>query len=193
MTAEKLVNAILIALITFATAINYVRLVSVQEVAYDIDVPQPEVIGDPIIDDAPVKPKEIPDELLAQETNCLAENIYHEAGNQPLRGQLAVAAVTLNRVSQYRFPDTVCDVVHQRSHRGNCEFTWICKGRRVDPNNPKFRETYELAENILTGETELEYLNNAVYYHSTRVYPWWARKKEFVGQIGAHKFYAERG
>ena len=75
MTAEKLVNATLIALITFATAINYVRLVSVQEVAYDIDVPQPEIIGDPIIDDAPVKPKEEPKELLAQEANCLAQNI----------------------------------------------------------------------------------------------------------------------
>ena len=47
------------------------------------------------------------------EARCLAENIYHEARNQGTAGWLAVAAVTLNRVTDDRFPDSICDVVFQ--------------------------------------------------------------------------------
>ena len=42
---------------------------------------------------------------------CLSLNIYYEARNQPLRGQMAVAEVVLNRVADDRFPDTICEVV----------------------------------------------------------------------------------
>ena len=189
MTAEKLVNAIVFALMIFATALSYVRLVNAQEVIIAVDQ---ELIGDPIIDNATIKPDEPPKEMLAQEAKCLAENIYHEARNQPIRGQLAVAAVTLNRVNQYRFADSICGVVHQRSERGNCEFTWLCKGRRVSENNPIFQEKYQLAKDILDGNIQLEYLDNAVYYHEAKMHPWWSKKKTYVEQIGAHVFYAER-
>ena len=42
----------------------------------------------------------------ADEVNCLALNIYHEARNQPTVGKLAVAQVTMNRVKDVRFPNT---------------------------------------------------------------------------------------
>jgi spore germination cell wall hydrolase CwlJ-like protein len=128
---------------------------------------------------------------LRREAICLAQNIYHEARNQSLRGQLAVASVTMNRVYAKRFPDTVCGVVYQQNKRG-CQFTWICKHRWVDVNTPKFNEKYRLAVRILTGEIELESLDNAVYYHANYVRPWWAKYKSFVEQIGAHKFYREK-
>jgi spore germination cell wall hydrolase CwlJ-like protein len=131
------------------------------------------------------------DSLLKREAICLAQNIYHEARNQSLRGQLAVASVTMNRVYAKRFPSTVCGVVYQKNKRG-CQFTWICKNRWVDINAPKFQEKYRLALNILTGQIELESLNNALYYHAYYVRPWWAKYKLFVGQIGAHKFYREK-
>ena len=44
---------------------------------------------------------------------CLAQNIYFEAGNQPFIGRYAVANVTLNRVNDLQFPNTVCEVVYQ--------------------------------------------------------------------------------
>ena len=57
---------------------------------------------------------------------CLALNVYWEARSEPMQGQLAVAAVTLNRVNDPRFPDDICDVVRQggevRKHR--CQFSW---------------------------------------------------------------------
>ena len=49
----------------------------------------------------------------ADEVNCLALNIYHEARNQPFMGKLAVGFVTLNRVKSKEFPNTVCGVVKQ--------------------------------------------------------------------------------
>ena len=48
---------------------------------------------------------------LNMDAHCLAQNIYFEAGNQPLAGKIAVANVTLNRVEHDKFPNNVCDVV----------------------------------------------------------------------------------
>mgnify|MGYP003324414285 CR=1 FL=1 len=47
---------------------------------------------------------------------CLAQNIYFEAGNQPFIGRYAVANVTLNRVNDSQFPNTVCDVAVSYTH-----------------------------------------------------------------------------
>ena len=33
---------------------------------------------------------------------CMAANIYHEAKNQPMAGQIAVAQVVMNRVNDSR-------------------------------------------------------------------------------------------
>ena len=41
---------------------------------------------------------------------CMAVNLYHEAGNQSMIGQMAVGQVVLNRVADKRFPNTVCAV-----------------------------------------------------------------------------------
>ena len=49
----------------------------------------------------------------ANDLECLAENIYFEARGEPLRGQYAVAEVTLNRTHAANFPRTVCGVVHE--------------------------------------------------------------------------------
>ena len=43
--------------------------------------------------------------------HCLAENIYFEARGESTAGKMAVALVTLNRVMDERFPDTICGVV----------------------------------------------------------------------------------
>ena len=55
----------------------------------------------------------------ADEVECLALNIYHEARNQPTVGKLAVAQVTMNRVKDVRFPNTICGVVYQGYYSNN--------------------------------------------------------------------------
>ena len=70
------------------------------------------------------------------ETECLAENIYFEARNQGFAGWVAVAQVTLNRVRDDRFPNTICEVVKQGLTyesgfpiRDKCQFSWYCDGK----------------------------------------------------------------
>ena len=45
-------------------------------------------------------------QFIIDESYCLALNVYHEARNQPLAGQMAVISVTVNRVNDKRFPNT---------------------------------------------------------------------------------------
>ena len=39
---------------------------------------------------------------------CLAKNIYHEAGKEPFEGKVAVAQVTMNRAASGQFPEDIC-------------------------------------------------------------------------------------
>ena len=41
------------------------------------------------------------------DTFCLPQNIYLEAGNQPLAGKIAVAHVVLNRLEHKSYPNNV--------------------------------------------------------------------------------------
>ena len=65
----------------------------------------------------------------AKAEKCLASAIYFEARNEPVRGQIAVAQVVLNRVFSPYYPGDVCGVVYQNAHRRlACQFTFACDG-----------------------------------------------------------------
>ena len=49
-----------------------------------------------------------------KQVDCLADNIYYEAGHEPMQGRFAVAMVTMNRTQDPRFPKDICSVVKQR-------------------------------------------------------------------------------
>jgi spore germination cell wall hydrolase CwlJ-like protein len=122
---------------------------------------------------------------------CLALNIYWEARSEPIPGQLAVAAVTLNRVQSPRFPSNVCDVVRQggeiRRHR--CQFSWWCDGKKDVPLNAEaWRRATTLARLISAGVIA-DPTDGALWYHADYVRPKWASAKEPVATIGRHIFY----
>ena len=70
--------------------------------------------------------------MIAEALMCMALNIYHEAKNQSMLGQIAVGQVAMNRVADSRFPNTVCEVVKQAvTYKGTnkpvlhkCHFSW---------------------------------------------------------------------
>ena len=65
----------------------------------------------------------------AKAEKCLSNAIYFEARNEPVRGQIAVAQVVLNRVFSPYYPGDVCGVVYQNAHRRlACQFTFACDG-----------------------------------------------------------------
>ena len=68
------------------------------------------------------------------QATCLAENVYFEARNQGTAGWSAVISVTLNRVKDKRFPNTICEVVKQ----GPTRESWKTRGKKVAENERKY-------------------------------------------------------
>ena len=134
-----------------------------------------------------------PSALIGQDgaLKCLALNIYWEARSEPLEGQISVAAVTLNRVRDPQFPDSVCDVVHQGGQKklNRCQFSWWCDGKSDEPENAAAWQTAQaLARRALFGELK-DPTGGALWYHATYVSPSWTNRKVQTAWIGRHIFY----
>jgi spore germination cell wall hydrolase CwlJ-like protein len=133
---------------------------------------------------------------LKKELECMALNIYREAGNEPIEGRIAVAQVTMNRVAHPDFPDTVCEVVYQKSvvySRVVCQFSWYCDSshRNRPIHYASYQQSYEVAKKVMLENFRLEILNDALYYHADYVNPRW--RLERIEQIGTHIFYRQKG
>ena len=121
---------------------------------------------------------------------CLAEALYFEARGEPLRGQIAVAEVILNRVDSKRYPNTICGVVQQGQHRRNaCQFSYNCDGiaNRIGEKKA-FEKLGKLAYVMMNG-AERQLTSDAMYYHNNTVRPRWSRKLIKTARIGRHIFY----
>ena len=137
-----------------------------------------------------------PDYMTATEVekslDCLAMNVYREAGHEPFEGKVAVAQVTLNRVNSNKFPRDVCAVVYQKTRfteRVICQFSWYCdsKHRNRPVDDEAYEESYRVAKMVFLEDFRLESIKNALYYHADYVSPNWKLKR--VTKIGTHIFY----
>lgn len=127
-----------------------------------------------------------------QNLNCLAINIYREAGNEPFEGKVGVAQVTLNRAKSGDFAPSICGVVYQKNkftEKVVCQFSWYCeRGVRNSPVNQKgYDESYEVAKKVYLEGFKLASLDNALYYHADYINPNWRLKR--ITKIGHHIFY----
>lgn len=127
-----------------------------------------------------------------QQLDCLAINIYREAGYEPFEGKVAVAQVTMNRVAAGKFGNDVCGVVYQKNvvmERVVCQFSWACDSVHMNRpvNKAAYKESYEVAKKVLLEGFRLSVLKDALYYHANYVNPRWSLEK--IGQIGNHIFY----
>ena len=127
-----------------------------------------------------------------RQLDCLAMNIYREAGHESFEGKVAVAQVTMNRVAHPSFPKDVCGVIYQKTpimDKVVCQFSWYCdsatKSRPV--NRAAYDESYEVAKKVLLEGFQLSVLKEALYYHADYVNPRWNLEK--IGKIGQHIFY----
>ena len=132
------------------------------------------------------------------EIECLAQNIYHEARSESTEGRMAVALVTLNRVKDERFPNTICGVVKQtkyypsgRIDLHSCQFSWYCDGK---PDTIKDQSCYKdillIAEVMYTYETE-DFTEGSLWYHSPKVKPKWSMVYTKTVRIDNHIFYKD--
>jgi hypothetical protein len=129
-----------------------------------------------------------------KQERCLAEGIYFESRGEPVRGQIAVAQVILNRAFSGHYPTNVCGVVYQNSHRYlACQFTFACdRHRDVIRDQAAWRRAKEIAAGALDGKLWLPEVGKATHYHAYWVRPGWVRTMQKLHRIGVHTFYRPR-
>ena len=134
---------------------------------------------------------------VGNEINCLAHNIYFEARDQPTKGQIAVALVTLNRVKSRRFPNSICKVIHQGTKRlgkmvlHKCHFSWYCDGKSDQPKDKMSWEISKLIAKAMVNNPMEDFLNGATHYHRVDVNPYWNKRMLRYTTIGDHIFYID--
>jgi hypothetical protein len=121
---------------------------------------------------------------------CLTEAIYYEARSESDDGQRAVAQVVLNRVRHPAYPNSVCGVVYQGSHRRTgCQFTFTCDGSIRPYVEPRaWARAQQIANAALRGSVYRP-VGLALNYHTTAIRPYWAPSLVRQAVIGAHIFY----
>ena len=123
---------------------------------------------------------------------CLAEALYFEARGEPIKGQLAVGEVILNRVEDTRYPSSICKVINQGTgRRFACQFTYTCDGKLETVHE---RKPYEMAlkiAKILMTTHDRRLTRGSTHYHSNYVNPRWSKKFERVAKFGRHIFYRQ--
>jgi N-acetylmuramoyl-L-alanine amidase len=131
-------------------------------------------------------------QLRQKQLDCLARNIYHEAGYESFEGKVAVAQVTINRAESGQFPSDICQVVYQKNivyERVLCQFSWYCEGpsAKKPMNGPVYTESMEVAKKVLLEGFRLPSIKHALYFHGDYINPKWG--KQPVAKIGRHIFY----
>jgi spore germination cell wall hydrolase CwlJ-like protein len=125
---------------------------------------------------------------------CLTEAIYFEARGEPVRGQIAVAQVIMNRVFSGRYPNNVCGVVYQNANRHMaCQFSFACDGIPDRVTEPAaWERAKQISQDTLDGKYWLNDVGKATHYHARWVRPHWVREMQRLDKIGVHTFYRPR-
>lgn len=139
-----------------------------------------------------IKMSAITADVRNKQLECLAKNIYYEAGSEPFEGKVAVAQVTINRSESGLFPRDLCKVIYQKNvvyEKVLCQFSWYCTvaNSRAPKNTEAYRESEIVARQVLLEGFRLPSLTNALYFHAKSLKPGWSHKK--VATIGGHVFY----
>jgi spore germination cell wall hydrolase CwlJ-like protein len=124
-----------------------------------------------------------------KQVECLAQNIYYEAGWEPEEGQVAVAMVTMNRVEDGRFGNSICGVVKQKV-QNTCQFTWFCEHKTLtNINHNVYNDVKNLAAYVYANYEKMDDPSKgALFYHADYVNPGW-KNMRYLAKIGHHKFY----
>jgi spore germination cell wall hydrolase CwlJ-like protein len=131
----------------------------------------------------------------AKAEKCLADAVYFEARGEPLRGQMAVAQVIMNRVFSGYYPSNVCGVVYQNAYRHlRCQFTFACEGKdlsKIDELD-MWEQAKTISRDMLDGKIWLTEVGHATHYHAYWVHPSWVHEMKKMYRLGVHTFYRPR-
>ena len=123
-----------------------------------------------------------------KEVYCMSENIWHEARDQGVDGQIMVAQVVMNRVKLKN--RSVCRVVHQPE-----QFSWTISGKaRINFDDPieakAFDDVVIIAIEVMKGEHDNLVGKADHYYNPDKESPTWPAAMTLQGKWKDHVFYA---
>ena len=119
----------------------------------------------------------------AADKDCLAKNIFYEAGVEDIKGKFAVAQVTINRLQQRKWGNSICSVVHAPK-----QFSWTLRKHHEKPRGQAWEHSRAVAAAVLDG-VRVAPLLTAHHYHADYVSPKWAKSVAKIQQVGRHIFY----
>ncbi len=163
-------------------ALALVTFVGYKAVSYKLDT----------LKTARTETSQVTADMRQKQLDCLARNIYHEAGYEPFEGKVAVAQVTINRTESGQFPSDICKVVYQKNvvyEKVLCQFSWYCDQASLKKpmNGPVYTESMEVAKKVLLEGFRIDSVKSALYFHGDYIQPGWNRVR--VAKIGRHIFY----
>ncbi len=116
--------------------------------------------------------------IISSDHRLLAKLVYGEARGESYKGQVAVAAVVLNRVSSSSFPNTISGVIYQ-----NGAFSCVSNG---SINKTPSSEAIRAALDALNG---WDPTGGCLYFYNPRLTSdSWIRTRTVVTVIGNHSF-----
>ena len=208
--------------------VEKIETIEVPKIVTEIErVEVPKIITKTVIKEVPVvktrivyMPAEIDNDGMEttvdpSDLHCMTLNIYREANNQSITGQIAVARVVINRVQDRRYPAKPCDVIYEGPTReswktkkdttladedriyypikNKCQFSWYCDGKAdeilVKNDNIKWKIAEDIAFNVLAFNKWSGIIGGATHYHATYVSPTWRKQMRLIGRIDDHIFY----
>ena len=121
---------------------------------------------------------QLPGKYSEQDLQLMANAVYGEARGEPYEGQVAVAAVILNRLESPDFPNTISGIIFQPR-----AFTAVADGQIwLEPNERAKQAVLDAMNGWDPSENALYYFNPA-----TATSEWiWSRPQ--IKQIGDHIF-----
>lgn len=116
--------------------------------------------------------------IVSGDHRLLAKLVYAEARGESYKGQVAVAAVTLNRVASSSFPNTLSGVVYQSG-----AYSCVSNG---SINNTPDSTAIRAALEAMNG---WDPTNGCLYYYNPRLTSdKWIKSRPVVTVIGNHNF-----
>lgn len=120
-----------------------------------------------------------------EEGDMLAKIAMAEAEGESTEGKALVILVVLNRVWSDGFPDTIEEVLFQRTSGGGWQFSPMQEGGRWYTTEPN-EDCYAALDLIMKGWDESY---GALYFESSEDSTWHSEHLEFLYKVGNHKFY----
>ena len=110
------------------------------------------------------------------EIGCLTQVVYNESRGEPVIGQVAVAAVVLNRLYDHRFRGTtICSITKQPK-----QFVWLLPKKDVEQK--ALADARRIATYVVCNYHSLEGLHEYKFFNSNK-------PRKGATMIGRHAFY----